>query len=197
MPDRVAGKMPLSRLVSWVALADLHMQMSSSSILLQHPLISNCLNQIINQFAFSARKLLKIAFTKAGILVYILVRIIYAKKTSAYLAVQGIIRSVRDEAKEVQHFDSSPLPDKDVLYRVISDIFMLLFPGYYGHSEMSFDSIEMRIGYRVARVYEEFRPQVHRELIHGCQKACSPCGNCERAAEQLVFQFRYVPELRC
>ena len=119
------------------------------------------------------------------------------RKKRLQLAAQNIIRSLRNESKDVQHFDSSPLPDKEVIYRVIGDIFMLLFPGYFGHSEMSFDSIEMRIGYRVARVYEELRPQVHRELIHGCQKACSPCGNCERAAEQLVFQFlEYIPELR-
>jgi serine O-acetyltransferase len=49
----------------------------------------------------------------------------------------------------------------------------------------------------VAKVYEELRPQIHRELIHGCQKDGSPCGNCEKAAEQLVFEFlEYVPELR-
>ncbi len=112
-------------------------------------------------------------------------------------AARKIIQSISEEAKEVQHFDSSPLPDKEILYRVISDIFTLLFPGYFGHSEMSFDSIEMRIGYRVARVYEELRPQVHRELVHGCQKASTSCGQCERAAEQLVFEFlEYVPQLR-
>ncbi len=119
------------------------------------------------------------------------------RKERLNLAAQRIIRSITADARDVQHFDSSPLPDKEVLYRVIRDIFIILFPGYYGHSEMSFDSIDMRISYRVAKVYEELRPQILRELIHGCQKDCSPCGNCEKASEQLVFQFlEYVPELR-
>ena len=85
-------------------------------------------------------------------------------------AARKIIQSISEEAKEVQHFDSSPLPDKEILYRVISDIFTLLFPGYYGHSEMSFDSIEMRIGYRVARVYEELKRRCTANLFMAARK---------------------------
>lgn len=120
-----------------------------------------------------------------------------AMKTKLKDVADKIIRSITDGHKHVQHFDSSPLPDKDLIYQTIQDIFVLLFPGYFGHSEMSFDSVEMRIGYRVARVYENLRPQIHRELIHGCQKSNSPCGNCAKAAEQVVFGFlEYIPQLR-
>lgn len=108
-----------------------------------------------------------------------------------------ILKSITASNREVQHFDSSPLPDKEDIYRIISNIFILLFPGYFGHSEMSFDSIEMRIGYRVAKVFEELRPQVYRELIHGCKNSGTPCGQCSRAAEQLVLGFLdTIPELR-
>ena len=110
---------------------------------------------------------------------------------------EDIIRSITDQHREVQHFDSSPLPDKERLYHIIQDIFILLFPGYFGHSEASFDSIEMRIGYRVARIYEELKPQLYRELIHGCHKGNAGCGNCEKVAEDVVFSFlENVPEIR-
>ncbi|MDN5278573.1 MAG: serine O-acetyltransferase [Clostridiales bacterium] len=108
-----------------------------------------------------------------------------------------IIKSISSTSKDVQHFDSSPLPDKQEIYRIIQNIFILLFPGYFGHSEMSFDSIEMRIGYRVAQVYESLKPQIYRELIHGCQSENCPCGQCDDAAQQLVFAFlEKIPELR-
>lgn len=108
-----------------------------------------------------------------------------------------IINSIVASPKEVQHFDGSPLPDKDEIYRLINNIFIILFPGYFGHSEMSFDSIEMRIGYRVAKVYEELRPQIYRELIHGCRNEKSPCGQCAKAADQLVLGFLdRIPDLR-
>jgi serine O-acetyltransferase len=113
------------------------------------------------------------------------------------MAVDKIIQSITVAPRDVQHFDSSPLPDKEEIYRLIHNIFIILFPGYFGHSEMSFDSIEMRIGYRVAKVYEELRPQIYRELIHGCRNEKTPCGQCAKAAEQLVIGFlEKIPEIR-
>lgn len=110
---------------------------------------------------------------------------------------EKIISSITESHKEVQHFDSSPLPDKEEIYQIIRNVFILLFPGYYGQSKMSFDSIEMRIGYRVARVYEELKPQIYRELIHDCQKQGTPCGGCEKAAESMVMGFlESIPQLR-
>lgn len=108
-----------------------------------------------------------------------------------------IINSITAESERVQHFDSSPLPDKETIYRLISDIFILLFPGYFGHSEMSFDSVEMRLGYRVANVFENLKPQVYRELIHSCKAEGSPCGQCTPASELLVLEFlQNIPVIR-
>ncbi len=112
-------------------------------------------------------------------------------------AAEKIIESIGSSAKGVQHFDSSPLPDKEIIYRIINNIFILLFPGYFGHSEMSFDSIDMRIGYRVAKIYEELKPQIYRELIHGCKNDHTPCNNCALGAETLVLGFlEQIPEIR-
>ncbi|PKL49963.1 MAG: serine acetyltransferase [Candidatus Riflebacteria bacterium HGW-Riflebacteria-2] len=118
-------------------------------------------------------------------------------KKSLKKIVDGILRSINQDHKEVQHFDSSPLPDKDIIYDLIRDIFIILYPGYFGHSEMSFATIDMRIGYRVARVFEELKPQVHRELIHGCKRGPEPCGQCEHAADMIVLTFlENIPALR-
>lgn len=118
-------------------------------------------------------------------------------KKSLKKIVDSILKSINEDQKEVQHFDSSPLPDKAKIYQLINDIFIILYPGYFGYSEMSFETINLRIGYRVARVYEELRPQVLRELIHGCQRGPEPCGQCERAAEMIVMSFlENIPALR-
>lgn len=113
-------------------------------------------------------------------------------------AAESIFQSVSGQSeKTIQHFDSSPLPDKDVLYRLIHDIFAVLFPGYFGRAGMSFDSIEMRISYRVAKIYEILKPQIYREMIHGCIKQHKNCGICEEASEQLVFDFlETIPTIR-
>lgn len=114
------------------------------------------------------------------------------------IVAESILESVTTQSeKAIQHFDSSPLPDKEILYELIQDIFVVLFPGYFGRAGMSFDSIEMRISYRVARIYETLKPQVYREMIHGCRKDPKNCCICEEAAEELVLNFlETVPEIR-
>ncbi len=111
---------------------------------------------------------------------------------------ESILVSVTNQSeKAIQHFDSSPLPDKDVLYDLIRDIFVVLYPGYFGRAGMSFDSIEMRISYRVAKIYEVLRPQVYREMIHGCRKDPKSCSICEEAADELVLNFlETIPAIR-
>lgn len=110
---------------------------------------------------------------------------------------EAILRSVMNKEVAVQHFDSSPLPDKESIYKIISDIFIILFPGYFGYADMSFDSIEMRISYRIARVYEYLKPQVYREMIHECRNYQTPCGTCDKASEAFVLEFLgYIPNLR-
>ncbi len=108
-----------------------------------------------------------------------------------------IVKSVTNREVEIQHFDSSPLPDKECVSGVIADIFVILFPGYFGNTNMSFDSIEMRLNYRIARIYEFLKPQVYRELIHECINHRAPCGICDIASESLVLDFlEYIPDLR-
>ena len=118
-------------------------------------------------------------------------------KTKLRKVTDYIIDSINSGDRCVQHFDGSPLPDKASVYSLLGNIFILLFPGYFGHSEMSFDSVDMRIGYRVAKVYEDLKPQIHRELIHSCKHKDSPCGQCKPAAEQMVLSFlNALPTIR-
>ncbi len=111
---------------------------------------------------------------------------------------ESILESVSTQSeKAIQHYDSSPLPDKEILYELIQDIFVVLFPGYFGRSGMSFDSIEMRISYRVAKIYEILKPQIYREMMHGCKRDHRNCSICEEASEELVFSFlETIPTIR-
>ncbi|HEY9071715.1 MAG TPA: serine O-acetyltransferase EpsC [Candidatus Ozemobacteraceae bacterium] len=79
----------------------------------------------------------------------------------------------------VQHFDASPLPDKREIARVIEDALFLLFPGYYGDSQLSFESMELQAGYRIATLYERLQAQVLRESLHSCKFAHRSCRHCQ------------------
>ncbi len=108
-----------------------------------------------------------------------------------------IIESLGKDMREVQHFDRSPLPDKNEVFKIISDIFVLLFPGYFGHSELTFDTIEQQLAFRSAAVYERLKAQAFREAQHGCRFPRHNCKNCRDysvfVAEQLLNE---IPRIR-
>ena len=109
----------------------------------------------------------------------------------------GILRSVLENTGEVQHFDGSPLPEKHEIEQVVRESMILLFPGYFGHNELSFDSIEQQIGFRVALIHEKLRKQVFREARHSCRFKSRSCGQCEGYAAQVAETFiRDLPEIR-
>lgn len=110
---------------------------------------------------------------------------------------QKILSSYDQEMGKVQHFDSSPLPSKKIIYEVLDDLFVLLFPGYFGSSDLSFDSIEQLLGYRVARICEKLKLQIHYENLHACRFPKKDCGHCESYAKQIVHELlAEVPRLR-
>lgn len=109
----------------------------------------------------------------------------------------GILKTVLENTGEVQHFDGSPLPEKNEIERVIQESMILLFPGYFGHNELSFDSIEQQIGFRVALIHEKLQKQVFREARHSCKFKSRSCGQCEGYAAKVAEDFiRDLPEIR-
>ncbi|MBF0500999.1 MAG: serine acetyltransferase [Candidatus Riflebacteria bacterium] len=118
-------------------------------------------------------------------------------RTNLQTLTDSILRSIRDNTGEVQHFDQSPLPEKSEIIQIIEETMVLLFPGYFGHSELSFDSIEQQIGYRVAIVFEKLQAQVYREARHSCKFEKKSCRSCEGYSSGLAEGFiEALPVLR-
>lgn len=121
----------------------------------------------------------------------------FMAQTSIKEITQSILESVMNHELAIQHFACNRLPDKESIYKIISDLFIILFPGYFGHSDMSSESIELRTGYAIARAYEFLQIQVTRELMHHCKNPSHNCGNCEAVAKNIVMDFlKEIPNLR-
>lgn len=102
--------------------------------------------------------------------------------------VESLVADLHQRASEVQHFDSSPLPDKRDLDQVVQDSLFLLFPGYYAH-ELSYDTIEYEIGLRAGRLFEKLQAQILREALHSCRMLKTACKNCDQYAVQITEQY--------
>jgi len=110
---------------------------------------------------------------------------------------RDLLKSFSEETADVQHFDNSPLPDKNEIYQIIEDLRFLLFPGYFCETGVSFDTIEQQIGYRVAHVYERLKNQINKESLHSCKFPNPSCNHCQDAsglaAQSLISK---LPDLR-
>ncbi len=102
---------------------------------------------------------------------------------------EKIMTGLANGADDVQHFDASPLPDKNEIGQVLEDALFLIFPGYYGDSRLSFESMELQAGYKVATLYERLQAQVLRESLHSCKFARHTCRHCQEYSALIARTF--------
>lgn len=110
---------------------------------------------------------------------------------------ENVMAGLADGAGGVQHFDASPLPDKKEMELILEDALFLIFPGYYGDSRLSFESMELQVGFRVATLYEKLQAQILRESQHSCRFAHRSCKHCQGYAAMIARTFiEELPSIR-
>jgi len=84
-------------------------------------------------------------------------------------------------------------PSRTALAALVEDLRALLFPGYFGASELRAETLRYHLGARLDRVLHGFRDQIQRGLM-----ASDPaCGNCEKRSLNLAQAFlARLPEVR-
>ncbi len=82
------------------------------------------------------------------------------------------------------------LPSRDVVLRVVEDLRSVLFPGYYGTSEMSAESMRFHVGSTLDGVLSDLGHQIKRGMCFTCdQEDPSRCPDCEERALTKTGQF--------
>jgi serine O-acetyltransferase len=84
-------------------------------------------------------------------------------------------------------------PSRTALAALVEELRALLFPGYFGPSELTGDTLRYHLGARLDRVLHGFRDQIQRGLM-----ASDPaCGNCEKRSLDLAQAFlARLPKVR-
>ncbi len=90
------------------------------------------------------------------------------------------------------------LPSRDVVQRVVEDLRSVLFPGYYGTSEMSAESMRFHVGSTLDGALSDLRRQIKRGMCFTCeQEDPARCPDCEARATSRTEQFLdRLPALR-
>ncbi len=90
------------------------------------------------------------------------------------------------------------LPSRETLNDVVEALRSVLFPGYFGTTELSDESVEFHVGATLDRVHRSLREQIERARCFFCEKE-SPanCNRCDADDDDLAYQLiTRLPEIR-
>jgi len=86
--------------------------------------------------------------------------------------------------------NDQPLPSRDTIIAIVEGLRAVLFPGYFGVSEVSTDSMRYHIGSTIDHLQREIREQVRRGLCFVCPEEKSDrCHECDERAASITARF--------
>ncbi len=78
------------------------------------------------------------------------------------------------------------LPSRDVLTEIVELLRSVLFPGYFGVSELSDESVRFHVGASLNKVLRSLEVQVRRGLCFACDQDTPNCPECELEARRIT-----------
>jgi serine O-acetyltransferase len=91
------------------------------------------------------------------------------------------------------------LPSRDAIVAAIEELRAVLFPGYYGISELSTESVRFHVGATLDRTSRVVQEQIERCLrfVCDCGEGTAECSGCaDKAAAATQTFFSRLPEVR-
>ncbi len=89
------------------------------------------------------------------------------------------------------------LPSREALSEVVEALRSVMFPGYFGTSEIARHNMRYHVGATLDRVMRLLRVQILRAMCSTCDRARPTCADCERRAAETTAAFlEKLPEVR-
>jgi serine O-acetyltransferase len=101
------------------------------------------------------------------------------------------------ECRHINHLGHKPLPSKDAIIDILTDLMEVIYPGYIRRQNLHMGNVEYHVGDLVDGLHDKLTQQITRVLRHECEDQHQPDEDCEALAQQKTIAFlRRLPELR-
>jgi len=89
------------------------------------------------------------------------------------------------------------LPSRDIIVSAVEKIRGVLYPGYFGNSELNTENIRFHVGATLDQIHHEIREQIRRGFCFRCGKFGIGCPECAEKAERKSVEFLLsLPEIQ-
>ncbi|NVO01624.1 MAG: serine acetyltransferase [Bacteroidetes bacterium] len=114
---------------------------------------------------------------------------------------ENIVNDLSDLKKyeSLYHFakNEEPLPSIENLTTIVEDIKKVLFPGFFGQSELKEETINYYIGTKLDVINRSLAEQIRRGFCFSCNKSDLNCIDCEKRSKEISDQFiSNIPKIK-
>src|SRR5206468_943167 len=100
------------------------------------------------------------------------------------------------DCKYSNHLGHKPLPSREVVNEVLTDLMDILYPGYWRRQNLHMGNVEYHVGDVIDGLHDKMTQQIARVLRHDCDRSEEGL-DFERLAQQKTIDFlKQLPELR-
>jgi serine O-acetyltransferase len=97
----------------------------------------------------------------------------------------------------VRRGHGQPLPSRDAIVGIVESLRSVIFPGYFGTSELDADSMRYHVGATLDRVARDLREQIKRGVCFVCSEPPDQCNKCEDRSQSMAEAFiESLPEIQ-
>jgi serine O-acetyltransferase len=98
---------------------------------------------------------------------------------------------------KLEHFATTPLPDKESVIKILDDLMEVIYPGYFGRKYVESANIEYYVGDLLDSIFARLTQEIYRSVRPDCGKAADTCDHCHGIAEEQAMLFlRALPQMR-
>jgi len=112
----------------------------------------------------------------------------------------GIVEDVLESYKQTpttRNIGESPLPGKQAIIEILEGIREILFPGYYGISELCWENVRYFVGSKIDVLFVSLSTEISKSFVHKCRETGHVCVECmDRAEQHSIEFFKKIPKLR-
>ncbi|WP_461210997.1 serine O-acetyltransferase EpsC [Desulfocurvus sp. DL9XJH121] len=95
------------------------------------------------------------------------------------------------------HRRHAPMPSSEITKDIVARLRAVLFPGYFGYSDVDSENMRSHVGANLDKVYRLVAEQIRRGRCFTCALTDGDCSGCEEEAQDLSRRFiARLPEVR-
>jgi serine O-acetyltransferase len=115
--------------------------------------------------------------------------------------IREITRAILDSygklTPKLRHLETTPLPDRGAIIRILDDILEVIYPGYFGSRHLEESNIDYHVGDLVDSIYSRLTKEIYKGVRPACDRTQVFCPHCHSIAEdQALDLLQRIPDLR-